>query len=332
MPTTNLEPATLIGERQRSEVLDKGYTVVPFLDPEDVQALLDLHAASHAVVPYDFYVSALDPYELRRSIYEGISAILNPKLDRLVTGYRIFLASFVTKKANSTHGKLEPHQDYTLVDQSKDVALNIWVPLCNVDIKNGCMQMVDYSQRFDHISATSKNPSVYSNLIPELEANYLTTIPMTAGEALIFDSRVLHATGENGTPNERPAVLFSVVPCDAQPLLYFWNSEVPTQLEMYEADTDFLLHLPARAYPTPEQRAGGKYLKTIEYAPTAWTVAELEKVIPRPQGAIPAATPTVEDDTPIQTTAPVSMPVPEPVAAPSLLGRIRQLLSGRSAS
>jgi hypothetical protein len=325
MQSRNLEAATVIGECPRSEVQDKGYTVVPFLDPDDIQALLALHAETHTVVPHDFYVSALDPYELRSRICEGISAILTPKLDRLVTGYRIILASFVTKKANSTRGKLDPHQDYTLVDQSKHVALNVWVPLCNVDIRNGCMRMVGYSQRFDHIGATSPNPSVYSKLIPELEANYLTDVPMTAGEALIFDARALHATDENATAADRPALLFSLVPNQAQSRFYFWNAEEPGRLELYEGDTDFLLHLPARRYPTPEEKQGGTFQGYIDYAPQPWTLAELERAIPRPVKPV-APAPSV-----------ISEPVPEPVAVgaapsapaqPSLLARLARLLTG----
>jgi hypothetical protein len=321
MTSTNLDTATLIGERQRSEVLDKGYTVAPFLDADDIKALLALHAETHIVLPHDFYVSALDPYDVRRRICEGISAILNPKLDRLVSGYRILLASFVTKKANSTQGKLEPHQDYSLVDQRRYLALNIWVPLCNVDIHNGCMRMVDFSQRFDHISATSKNPSVYSNLIPELEANYLTDVPMAAGDALIFDSRALHATGENETAHDRPALLFSVVPADAQPLLYFWNDRVPARLEVYEADTDFLLHLPARRYPTPEEKQGGKFQKYIDYALTPWTVADLDRVIPRPETASQAAAPTI-------AAGPSPALILAPLAQTSFFTRLRNFFSG----
>jgi hypothetical protein len=315
MPSTHSDTASLVGERQRSEVFDRGYTVAPFLDAEDITALLALHAETHPIVPHDFHVSALDPYDVRRHICEGIGAILNPKLERLVRGYRIFLASFVTKKANSTHGKLEPHQDYSLVDQSKHLALNIWVPLCNVDIHNGGMRMVGYSQRFDHISATSQNPSVYSNLISELRANYLTDVPMAAGDALVFDSRALHATEENETAHDRPALLFSVVPADAQALLYFWNERVPTRLEVYEADTDFLLHLPARRYPTPEEKQGGKFQKYIDYFPNPWTVADLERVIPRPKTAAP-------------TAAPPTAASPAPASQPSLFARLRNLVSG----
>lgn len=322
MPSTNLDSPLLIDERQHAEILEKGFTVVPFLDPEEVQALLALHAETHATVPYDFYVSALDPYELRRRICEGIASVLSSKLNRLFPGYRLFLASFVTKKANSTHGKLQPHQDYSLTEQDKHTALNVWVPLCDVNVQNGCMRMVAYSQRFNHICATSMNPSVYSNLIPELEAHFLTDVPMTAGEALIFDARVLHATGENETPRERPAILFSLVPSDAQTLLYFWNHDVPERIEVYEADTDFLLHLPARRYPTPEEKQGARFIKYIEYAPKLWTTTELERTIPRPATVAAASSPRPDSATEQDAATP-----PPPT---SMLGRLRNLFSPRA--
>jgi ectoine hydroxylase-related dioxygenase (phytanoyl-CoA dioxygenase family) len=232
----------------------------------------------------------------------------------------------VTKRANSTHGKLEPHQDYSLVDQSKDICLNVWVPLCDVDLRNGCMRMVDCSQRFDHISATSMNPSVYSDLIPELEANYLTDLPMKAGEACIFDARVLHATGENETDKERPAILFSMVPENVQPLLYFWTADEPTRLQVYEAETDFILHLPARRYPTPEEKVGARFQRYLDYAPTRWTVSELEERLPR---ARPKTLPTVS----AQQVAgaafePPPADAPPSGSRPSLLSRVTSFFTG----
>jgi hypothetical protein len=275
-------PELLFGDEQRSALLGRGYTVQPFLDAADVVALRRLHADTLPAVTSEYYVTAFSTdIDSKHRIREGIVEIVANKMERLAPGYRILNASFVTKKAGSTRGRLALHQDYSLVDHDRDLGLNVWIPLCDVDNTNGCMRMVDHSSSFQHISATPPNPSPYDGVRQELEAKYLTDVPMGCGTAVLFDTRVLHATEENRTAADRVAVFLNLVPVHATPRLHFWNPKRPDRLEIYEVDTDFMVKLPPNRYLEEDQKTSAKFIGYMDYAPMKWSKAELQARLPR---------------------------------------------------
>jgi len=285
-------PIKVTLEHEYPNLMDRGYTIEPFLDASDIAALVKLHAETTPSVPADYYVSAFGTdKETRRRIFEGITAIVEQKFKRLVPGYRIVMASFVTKKANGTKGQLPIHQDYSFVDHSKHLSLNIWAPLIDTDQRNGCLRNIDYSQRFNHISSGSPQPAPYDSVRPELTANYLTDTPMKAGSACLFDTRVLHATEINTTDTDRTAVFLNLVKEDVTPQLYLYNPEHKGKLEVYEIDSEFLLGMKPNTYPDEAGKEGAKFIGLVDYAPTPWTAAELEARIPRPQESAPKREP-----------------------------------------
>ena len=273
----------LLGDEEKSaEILGRGYTIVPLLDERDIAALLKLHKETLPAGADEYYVSAFSSdIAAKHHINNGIQEIVGAKFAKGVPGYNILTATFVTKKAGSTRGRLGLHQDYSLVDHETAVGMNIWIPLCDVDTTNGCMRMVDYSQRFHHISATPPNPSPYRALGPEIEANYLTDVPMMAGTGVLFDTRILHATEENRTSRDRVSVLMNLHPEDVTPRLHFWNKSMPDRLEIYEVDPAFMLTLPPNRYLEDSEKSAATFIGFKDYTPRQWGRAELEANIPR---------------------------------------------------
>jgi ectoine hydroxylase-related dioxygenase (phytanoyl-CoA dioxygenase family) len=145
--------------------------------------------------------------------------------------------------------------------------------------------MVAYSHRFSHTSAMPPNPGAFSGLYVELEKRYLTSEPMAAGMACVFDTRVLHATDENLTSENRVAAVLSLVPAAAMPRLHFWNADSPKRLEVYHIDTEFAWNMTPNTYPDEKAREGAKFVEMIDYDPAPWTLAELRERIPLAPGA-----------------------------------------------
>jgi len=270
---------------------EMGYTIKPFLDVSEIEALKLLYAETTPAVPTDFYHSVLGAnVETKHRIFEGIAAIVKDKLSRVTPGYRLLFASFVTKKAGRTRGRLGIHQDNSFVNQDESIGINIWVPLSDVDRSNACLRIIAYSQRFGHISATPTNPSPYNTVFSELESRYLRDLPMEAGSACVFDSRVLHATEENQTGRDRIALYLNLVPENVTPLLYAWHQEKPESLEVYKIDTEFLLNLPPGQPLDELLRARGIFAGSIGYAPAKWSLTDLEERLPIPSPSGTAAT------------------------------------------
>lgn len=279
-------------EQKAADILGRGYTLQPFLEPADVEALRTLHRETLPAGASEYYVTAFSSdVDGKRHIYETIRAIVEPKMAQLAPGYRILNASFVTKKAGSTRGRLALHQDYSLVNHEENIGLNVWIPLSDVDTTNGCMRMVDYSREFHHISATPPNPSPYDPLRPELEANYLTDVPMACGTAVLFDTRVLHATEENRTTSDRVAVFLNLYPEHATPRLHFWNAADPDRLEVFEVDTEFMIALPPNRYLEDAEKVSANFLGFMDYKPRPWSLAELESKLPRAPKPLVVMTP-----------------------------------------
>lgn len=248
------------------DLQERGYTIQPFLDADQIHKLSLLHHKTTPAVPSDYYISALGKdLDTKRRIFEGITAVVQDKVKRLAPGYQILMASFVTKRANSQHGIIGIHQDYSFVDKHAGPALNLWSPLCDVNSRNACLRVVEGSHAFAHISTTPTNPGPYRDVSHELDSHYTTEFPMSAGSAFLFDSCLWHGTKENQTDFDRTSVLLNLVPTNVTPLLYQWNKQQPDTLEVYEIDSEFLLRFSPDVFMENAEQLGWKLVGRLDY-------------------------------------------------------------------
>jgi hypothetical protein len=63
---------------------------------------------------------------------------------------------------------------------------------------------------------------------------------MKAGEALIYDHRLIHASGENKTDEIRLAAVFGIIPEDAN--MFYYHKKDETSVEVYESNKEFFLY------------------------------------------------------------------------------------------
>ncbi len=271
-----------LDELIKADLDRQGYAVQPFLSADEIQALSRLHHETTPEVPTAFYVSAFQSdAETRKRIRDGIVAILAAKLHRLLPGYRILGATFVTKKGGSGTGPLPLHQDYTFVDPTGQPGITVWSPLCDVDEHNGCLTVIGHSQNVNHIAASPRNPSPLDGVWPAVEANRVQALAMEAGRACFFDSRLLHGSYGNQSPLDRTVAFIGLIPENAVPRLHVWNREQPDRIAAYEIEDDFLLYFTPEQELDEQQKSRTKFLKTLEYAPARWTVADVEERLPR---------------------------------------------------
>ena len=248
-------------------IVEQGYTVQPLLDSNQISSLMQLYRECTPEILPDFYVSAfIDNEATRRRIFEGISNTVGEDVKRIAPGYRLLIATYVTKRANST-SRLGMHQDWTYTYPSHMPSINIWCPLCNVDEINGCLMVIPNSHKFGHICATTRNPGPFSAILSDLDEAYALPIPMSAGEALLFDTRVLHASDKNVTGTDRVSLQIGLIPEGSTPLVYVWDPETPDKLYRYGIDTEVLLRLAPNTSPTRNEMEaiGAIWIDTIDY-------------------------------------------------------------------
>ena len=312
------EPFEVPGEQDPGgwkALASEGYTIQAFLGVDEIEALQRLRLATIPEVPAGFYISVFSAPETRRAILEGFQTILKDKLKTLAPGFRLVTASFVTKKAGSTNGRLELHQDSSLVDHRKDLGINVWVPLCDVDDHNGCLRVAGRSHRFNLVGGLPPLYQPHGAFERDLVAPCVTSLCMKAGEACLFDTRLLHASEENHSDADRVAAFFSLIPEDRPLRLHFRNPETPGRLDVFQVDTEFMLHLDPLRYPDAEKRATMTSLGSFDHVQQKLCVADFAalhadgsvaeaarpmKETPEPAIAVSSATAT--DSVPVSST------------------------------
>ena len=250
-----------------------GFVILPLLGEDDVKTLLDLHTSLTPEVPEDFFLTVHNPDTgYRRQVYQGIADIVEDKIKVVLPHYKLVMALFFTKRANTQHGKVDLHQDMSSVDPTVHTQINIWCPLVDVGEQSGCLKVVKESHKLvRHISATPlKNPTPFEHVMDLVDSEFTTKVPLKAGWAIFFDGRMFHSSDDNMSGEMRIAFGGGLIP-EAVPLrLYFWDEQVPSLLDIYEVPDDFFLD-----YLYRERPDHGRYLGSINYQVQFLTTEDL---------------------------------------------------------
>lgn len=253
-----------------------GYVVWPLLEPWQVQALITLYEESaERRSQADLYNSVFSSdVDRRRRVHEGIRTICEPRFRKLLPGYRTLLASFIAKAPHSTRGTVPLHQDYSFIDPRTGRGVNAWVPLTRVDESNGCLRVVPGSHRaFDSLGVAGGILPSFMPVADRLLEEFSAPVPMKAGSAVIWDSRVLHASEDNRSDEWRIAAGSSLIPEESGPRLYYAEDPAPDSVEEFAVDTEFLMRY------RPGSRPDGAYrLGALPHEPAAVGAPDLERL------------------------------------------------------
>ena len=216
-----------------------GYVVLPFLQPDEVAELRARYDELPRVDDAGFFASL---YTANQSYRQQAHAALAGLGERLCAAflddYAVLIGNFVTKKGGD-RSLMPPHQDWSFVDESRYASMNLWLPLVDVDEGNGAIFLLPGGHRLPFTVRGTLVPNAFAN-VAGLDFAHLTYLPMRAGEVLIYDHRLVHASPPNSTPAVRVAAAMAALPRTAQPIHYFANPD-SGRLELYEAGPRFFM-------------------------------------------------------------------------------------------
>jgi hypothetical protein len=162
-------------------------------------------------------------------------------------------------KEPGPEGDFPVHQDWTYVDESRFASYAFWIPMQDVTINNGVLHTVSGSHRF--ITAL-RGPYVhepFKQLSESIKTKYAEPVNLKAGEALIWDHRLIHFSLPNVSSGPRMAFTLIAVPKEARTIHCFGLDETRgTTIEKYEVDSDFFLR-----YTIGKKPEGVKLLETV---------------------------------------------------------------------
>ena len=218
------------------ETLERdGYVVIPFLNPEEIKALLDKYNQNAPAITEGMYATAhSDNYDYKTAMNDEILRQFNRSIEKTFFECRPLGGSYIIKYKGEK-GVLYPHQDWSLVDEDVYRSFNIWVPLVDTNEKNGAISVLPRSHKIMRTYRGVNVPDPFYN-INSYTWKFHKTLEMKAGEALIYDHRLLHASVINETDVPRAAVVFGIIPKKAEMKYYYMENDVVSE---YANNVDF---------------------------------------------------------------------------------------------
>ena len=220
-----------------------GFVVIPFLSESEVNALRDIYNnISSSIEDKEFYLSIWsDSENYKGETHHKIVEVIKKKCQDLLDNYKHVVSNFAVKHPGDNSG-FDLHQGINFIDESEGhVSITVWIPLQDVNEENGNMQVIRGSHKFFDQDVRSQHyQTPYEALKPYIKQKYLENLPMKAGEAWIFNHRLLHCSPPNKTSNVRIATLNSMAPAESPILLYFKNeaNRLDKEVEILEFSED----------------------------------------------------------------------------------------------
>ncbi|MDZ4113571.1 MAG: phytanoyl-CoA dioxygenase family protein [Brevundimonas sp.] len=231
----------------------QGYVVVPFLDDAAVERL------SHLVpefCPPDIaancfddstYLSSYDS-QRRAAISEFVQTAMGPRLMELLSEMRVWTGTLLQRQPGAP--ALVPHQHLPSTADLPSTGLVCWCPLFDCDEDGGALQVIPGSHKLLRHVMTSTSAPAWQRIAADLP-DYLVTLKVKAGEAVLFSESIIHGSGPTQRRRPRVAMVSLALPVEATPALHVDSLAQPDHVEIYRVHDEFAHSDAARGVLSP---------------------------------------------------------------------------------
>lgn len=241
----------------KAQLAADGFAVVDLLAPAGLETLRaeERRLARPGTNGFDSTILSGDA-RLRAEVHQAIRSVIEAPLRELLDDHRIIVCTFARKRAGCADGAVPMHQDWSFVDETRHASFGVWCPLIDVDLGNGCLQVVRGSHNADHPPRAAGSAFLYPSLLDRLK-DCLTSVPMRAGQAMLFDNRLFHCSPTNVSATDRVAATAVLRPAAAR-LRYYHQLDRnrPHLVEAFEVADDFYLTHDAPGRPASAASLG----------------------------------------------------------------------------
>lgn len=238
-----------------------GFVKVPFLDDEGVilfRSFIEKYLPVFQECKYQTCSTTdLSNPAIVDDVDVFVSSHIQPYVDKYLTNYQPILGNYLVKKPGPD-SSIPIHQDWTFVDESKFYSLSIWCALQDTDQNNGNLQVIPKTHKMSpNLRSSPSFLSGFSSIMEKIRSD-LMDIPLKAGEAILYNHALLHASPPNNSDKTRTALIFGATHAEAQLLHYYLPEDFYVQrkvrLKKFNIDKDFFL-----------QHVRGKYPQGVDY-------------------------------------------------------------------
>lgn len=223
----------------------KGYVLIDLLSPEEVTELRKVYTQIQVDVTRDdkTHFATGEHLEADKALVtsKAIDETILPALNQHLVNYESLMSAFIVKPAfQKAEEYFEWHQDLSFVDEEYYESAQLWVALQDTWVENGNIQIVEGTHSYqDNIRTSPSYPSFFDEYKEQM-VKQCKQITMRAGQALIFNHKLLHGSTPNQSSAERIAVISTLKPKGAA-WSYFEYLEAEQKVFKYLADLDFYL-------------------------------------------------------------------------------------------
>lgn len=206
-----------------------GYVVAQVLDPAHLAGLLEAYAAlehhHEDWLPFaqGFHTTLYDArQDYRAQVAEAFDCWVAPGLDKVLADHRVQFANFQVKLPGAEH--LPEHVDWTFVDETRVRSVTVWTATHDMDEANGGLGVAPESHRLVDFDRAVNQRFYDRHAAAVASIAERRPVVLRAGEAVIFDNRLLHYSTPNTT--DRPRLAASCVASPAEePVYHYWFDE-----------------------------------------------------------------------------------------------------------
>ncbi len=222
------------------QFLRTGYFTQPLLDASEVAMLQDgwdtLPDKPTAPFAFGFFSNNVAS---KRQAHELVCDLVGARTAPLLNNYAPLYGQYVLKRSMAESG-FTVHQDWSFADERRFVTLNVWIPLVDVNEENGALFVLPGSQS----NRTVRGPGIPSPCddILDLPFDGFRCIELRAGEAIVFDSALLHRSPPNLSACDRVAVSLISIPASAEAAVNCSTCGEPTEfVDVRHINSSFFL-------------------------------------------------------------------------------------------
>ena len=230
----------------REKLKNQGFVKIPFLSSSEIEQLRSINREAHPDGPEWYKDEGIhmttwcSDFDYKKRITDGLKSLFDPKLDAVFDEVRSLNHVFIIKQPGK-HTTFKVHQDWSVVDETQHQSLNVWIPLHDVDADSGALWVVPGSHQTERkVRGAGYLFPNYIDHFPELEAMAIS-VPVRAGEALVFYHSVIHGSPPNLAQTNREVACFTVVPQEA-PLQICFQRGPQDPLQKHYPKDDFVFH------------------------------------------------------------------------------------------
>jgi hypothetical protein len=229
----------LLDDTLDKALLEQGYVVIPFLLQQEIDELKSFYYQYHPATQNGMYATAhVADIALRIKMNDFIKQKFAQAIKQTFYNCNALGGSYIAKGKGES-GVLNPHQDWNIVDEDKFRSFNIWVPLVKLSGENGVICIAPGSHTWQKTYRSANIPFAFGNREQEFWQT-MQRLYMNAGEALIYDHRLIHASGPNTTDEIRLACVYGIIPDGAE--MFYYHRKDEQTIEVFNSNPEFFLY------------------------------------------------------------------------------------------